>query len=150
MKCYPLTGAAEEVVGPAASCAMRASRRSSRPLPSPSRSHSPPTSFTRSVAGSRSVIQVEALSDPWTLAAPEESCACACGMPITLGRCGGGSFDCVKLESGSVDAGADERRSVYDMNESLFDAFFGDGGACEANPPLMVVGAVELIEGDSA
>lgn len=79
------------------------------------------------------------------LAAPDaRPCACACGMPITLGRCGGGSFVCVKLESGSVDAGVDVSRSVYEMNERRFDGFFGDGGACDARPPLVVVGVAAV------
>jgi hypothetical protein len=66
-------------------------------------------------------------------------------MPITLGRCGGGSFVCVKLESGSVDAGVDTSRSVYEINESRFDGFLGEGGAWDAKPPLSVVGvAAEL------
>lgn len=48
----------------------------------------------------------------------------------------------MKLDSGSVDAGVDERRSVYEMNDRRFDAPLGEGGACEASPPLAVVGVI--------
>ena len=71
-------------------------------------------------------------------------------MPITLDRCGGGSFVWVKLDSGSVDAGTEVRRSVYERNDNRFDGFFGEGGACEASPPLVVVGVAELAELDKA
>ena len=63
---------------------------------------------------------------------------------MTLGKCGGGSLVCVKLESGSVEDGAEVSRSVYERNESRFDGFFGDGGAWEVSPPLVVVGVAML------
>lgn len=65
--------------------------------------------------------------------APANKCACACGNPNTLGKCGGGSetwANCVKLDRGNVDAGVEDRRSVYEMKERRLEEFLGDGG-CE-------------------
>lgn len=56
-------------------------------------------------------------------------------MPITLERCGGGSFACaldVRLERDSAVAGAEVSRSVYEMNDRRLVVFFGEGGACVA------------------
>lgn len=58
---------------------------------------------------------------------------CACGSPITLGMCGGGSetiADEVSVDSGMAEAGVEDSRSMYEMNDSRFVMFFGDGG-CE-------------------
>lgn len=99
-------------------------------------------SLTRSVAGSRSVTHAAADIEPWMLAALEAwPCACACGIPITLGRWGGGSLTWalrVRDDRGTAEAGVEVSKSVYEMKESLFDGFFGDGGACDANVALVV------------
>lgn len=57
--------------------------------------------------------------------------ACICGTPRTEGRCGGGSdTDVVKDESGSVEEGVLDNRSLYDMNERRLVCARGEGG-CE-------------------
>ena len=35
-----------------------------------------------------------------------------------------------------MDAGVDDSKSVYEMKESRFEGFFGDGGTCEASMAL--------------
>lgn len=44
----------------------------------------------------------------------------------------------MRLDSGIVDAGADVRRSVYEMNDSLFEGPLGDGGACDESVAFAV------------
>jgi len=44
-----------------------------------------------------------------------------CGTPNTDGKCGGGSMEAevVKEDSGNVELGVLDNRSVYDMNDNL-------------------------------
>ena len=57
--------------------------------------------------------------------------ACISGTPRTEGRCGGGSdTDVVNEESGSVEEGVLDNRSLYDMNERRLVCARGEGG-CE-------------------
>ena len=41
-------------------------------------------------------------------------------------------------DKGTAEAGVDVSKSVYEMKESLFDGFFGDGGACDDSVALVV------------
>ena len=108
-----------------------ASSRSSSPRPRPSRSHSPPTSSTIWLAVSRSITL-----PAWTLPALELAAYCACGRPMTLGKCGG-SFARTD-DSGTVVAGVDDNKSMYEMKESRFVDACGEGG-CEMSGAGIVI-----------
>ena len=46
----------------------------------------------------------------------------------------------VRLDSGILDAGVDDRRSVYEMNDRRFaEEFFGDGGCDEGALALLLI-----------
>jgi hypothetical protein len=105
---------------------MSASSLSSRPLPNPSRSHSPPISSASSMAMLSRVVLRPSIT-PLTLSA----WFCDWAKPVTEGKWGGGSAAVaalVRLDSGCVKTGVEASKSVYDMNESRLEAPDGEGG----------------------
>lgn len=96
-----------------------ASNLSSSPFPSPSLSHSPPSSSNKIGSSGPSFILANSPTTPLcTDDAADAVCECeklGCASPVTLGICGGGSdtkADEVSEDKGSVEAGVEESRSV--------------------------------------